>query len=91
MTLIRTHKDEKVCRASSYAVAGLCKSLGMAYTIELGLLDTIHSECFISKKTDGIRKQAGLYFYDAMSLIMGHSFEVWLPKLFPNILSSIAD
>lgn len=91
MTILRTSKDEKQVRACSYAVAGLAKSLGMAYTKEQGFMETMTSECFVSKKTDAIRKQAGLYFYDAMSYIMGHSFEVYLTPLFPNILSSIAD
>lgn len=63
----------------------------MQYTKEIDLLSIIEKECFESKKTEPIRRQAGLYLYDAMSFAMGHSFELYLPILFPSVLSSVSD
>ena len=63
----------------------------MQYTKEITMLQIIESECFESKKTEPIRKQAGLFLYDALSYVMGHSFEPYLPLVFPSVLSSVAD
>lgn len=79
LATLLSDKNEKQLRTSAYVIAGLVKSLGMTYTREIDLLNTINEECLKSKKTEPIRKQAGLYFFDAMSFIMGHSFEVYLP------------
>ena len=91
INILRQSKDEAACKASAYAAAGLIKCMGMQYSIEIDVFAVIARECFESKKTEAIRKQAGLYFYDALSFIMGHSFEVFLPNVFPLILSSISD
>jgi hypothetical protein len=58
---------------------------------EIDLLTIVEKECFESKKTEGVRKLAGLYLYDAMSYSLGHSFEIYLPKVFASVLSSVAD
>lgn len=91
LTTLRQSKDEKALKQSAYAIAGLVKCVGMQHILEIDLLAIIEKECFESKKTDPIRKQAGCYLYDAMSFSMGHSFEVYLPIVFPSVLSSISD
>jgi hypothetical protein len=76
---------------SAFAAAGLLKGLGMAYLVEIDILSIVAKESFDSKKTDSIRKQAGLYFFESLAFSMGKSFEVFLDKVFPLVLGSISD
>jgi len=90
-TTLRNDKTEKNLISASFACAGLLKSLGMSYINEIDLFNIVQQESFAGKKVENIRKQAGLYLYDAMSYSMGHSFEVYLPQVFPSILACISD
>jgi len=91
LTKVLTSKEEKVVKASTYALVGLLKALGMSTIAELDILTQFKNECFESKKIDPIRKQAGLFFYDTLSFSMGKSFEVYLTQIFPHILGCISD
>lgn len=88
---LRESKDEKAIRVSAFAVAGLLKGLGMSFMVESDLIGIITKESFDSKKTEPIRKQAGLYLFESLAYSMGKSFEVFLEKVFPLVLASIAD
>lgn len=72
-------------------IAGLLKGLGMNFMVECDIIGIMTRESFDSKKTDPIRKQAGLYLFENLAFSMGKSFEVFLEKVFPLVLSSIAD
>jgi hypothetical protein len=76
---------------SAFAAAGLLKGLGMSFLVESDVLGIISKESFDSKKTDSIRKQAGLYLFESLAFSMGKSFEVFLDKVFPLVLGSISD
>ena len=91
LKLVRESKDEKVVRVSAFAVAGLLKGLGMSFMVESDVLGIISKESFDSKKTESIRKQAGLYLFESLAFSMGRSFEVFLDKIFPLVLGSISD
>lgn len=78
-------------RVSSFAAAGLLKGLGMNFMVESDIISIIARESFDSKKTEPIRKQAGLYLFESLAFSMGKSFEVFLDKVFPLVLGSISD
>jgi len=88
---LRESKDEKAIKVSAYGAAGLLKCLGMQYMVEIDVIGIISKESFDSKKTEPIRKLAGLLLFDSLALSMGRSFEVFLEKVFPLILGSISD
>jgi len=88
---LRESKDEKAVRVSSFAAAGLLKGLGMNFMVESDIISIIARESFDSKKTEPIRKQAGLYLFESLAFSMGKSFEVFLDKVFPLVLGSISD
>ena len=88
---LRESKDENTVRVSAFAVAGLLKGLGMSFMVESDVIGIITKESFDSKKTEPIRKQAGLYLFESLAFSMGKSFEVFLEKVFPLVLGSISD
>lgn len=65
-------------RVSAFATAGLLKGLGMTFMVESDIIGLITKESFDSKKTESIRKQAGLYLFESLAYSMGKSFEVFL-------------
>ena len=85
--ILREGMDEKVLRGSAFAVAGIVKGLGC---MNGELIETVQKECF-SKKADPLRKVAGLYLYETLAISLGKQFEMYLLKILPNILDSIAD
>lgn len=80
--ILRESSDEKLLRGSAYAVAGIVKGLG-CLTPEM--LEIVQKECF-SKNSDQMRKIAGLYLYETLSISLGKTFEMHLLKILPNIL-----
>ena len=75
----------------AFATAGLLKCGGFTLIAEKDILGILERESFTGKKVPAERKCAGLYLYECLSIVMGKAFEVYLPKVFNNILSSIAD
>lgn len=90
LKLLRESKDQSEIRMSAYTSAGLIKALGMNTIVELELFKPLIPE-FQSKKSDPLRKFAGLILFETLSKSMGRSFEVYLPEVFSYILSSIAE
>ena len=63
----------------------------MAYFNELNILEIFEKEAFLLKKVDAVRKQAALQMFECLSFSLGKSFELYLSRVFPHILSNIAD
>lgn len=80
-----------ILKGTAFATAGLLKCGGFSLIAEKDILGIFEKESFTGKKTPVERRCSGLYLYECMSIVMGKSFEVYLPKIFNNILSSIAD
>lgn len=90
LKILRESQDEKLIRGSAYAVSGIIKGLGMQTFLSLDLLTTIHKECF-SKHSDQLRKIAGLYLYETLTISLGKVFEMYVEKILPDIMQCIAD
>ena len=88
---MRETKEQKELKGAAFAAAGLFKCGGMTLITEMKILETFATESFGSKKVNLVRKQAGLNLYECLSISMGKSFEVYLPKIFPHVLDSISD
>ena len=88
--ILRTSSEEKLFRGSAYAVAGIVKGLGLQFFNSLDLYPILQKECF-TKHADALRKIAGLYIYETLSLSLGKVFEMQIEKTLPNIMNCISD
>jgi hypothetical protein len=80
-----------ILKGAAFATAGLLKCGGFSLIAEKDILGIFERESFGSKRIAAERKCSGLYLYECLSIVMGKAFEVYLPKIFNNILGSIAD
>jgi hypothetical protein len=91
LTVLRETKESSELKGAAFAAAGLLKCGGMTQIVDMKILEIFATESFGSKKANLVRKQAGLNLYECLSISMGKSFEVFLPKIFSHVLDSISD
>jgi HEAT repeat protein len=90
-SIIRMGKKESELRGAAYACAGIIKSQGMKFFGEKDVLGILQKECFMGKKTDPLRLQAGLQLYETLSFSQGKAFEPFAKQILPNIMNCISD
>jgi hypothetical protein len=59
-TILRRGTDKTALRGAAYACAGIVKGQGMKFLKERDILGIVQRECFLGKKADPLRLQAGL-------------------------------
>lgn len=58
-------------KGAAYAASGMIKRLGMATFKEMEILKKMEDVSFAGKKTEPVRKQAGLHMFECLSFALG--------------------
>lgn len=82
LKILRESNDMSILKGTAFALAGLLKCGGFKLIESQDILGIFERESFTGKKTAPERRCSGLYLYECMSVVMGKSFEVYLPKVF---------
>lgn len=91
LTVLQETRDEAILKGTAYVVAGLFKAKGMKVLQEMNTISIFAESYFQTRKSDYVRKVAGLNLFEALSFSMGRSFELYIDQVFPQILGSISD
>jgi hypothetical protein len=101
LKIIEESHDDIEIQAAGYIIAGfpdythyllkigVVKGLGLKSIKEFNILESLEKN-FQANKTDPIRKEASLYAYSAMSVVLGKSYEYFAIKFLHFVLDSFA-
>lgn len=90
IAMLLKSKDLSTLSGAAFAIAGIVKGFGLRAIDEYEILDTLEKEAN-SKQATHFKKVALLNCYEAFATILGKTFELYLERAVPQVLSSFSD
>jgi citrate lyase gamma subunit len=87
--LLKT-KDLSTLSGAAYAISGIVKGLGIKTIEDFKIFDTLESEAN-DKNANPLKKVALLNCFEAFSHTLGKSFEIYMERVVPQVLSAFSD
>ena len=90
LSMLQKTKDLSTLSGAAYAISGIVKGLGLKTIDKYEILDIIEKEAG-KKQSSPFIKVALLNVYEAFSFTLGKTFELYLERIVPRVLSAFAD